>query len=142
LVTAARRTGSRVLDVNLKGPFLCCQHGILAIARTGGGSVVLLGPCSGAIGCAGLRGVLRVEGRGWPNWEAGRESSTRPTGARHVVSPSATTPASSRGSPARSDDPERISDVAANTPISRLGTGAEVAANRRVPCAPERRRVH
>jgi NAD(P)-dependent dehydrogenase (short-subunit alcohol dehydrogenase family) len=32
-----------VLAVNLKGPFLCCKHGIPAIAGSGGGTVVLLG---------------------------------------------------------------------------------------------------
>jgi NAD(P)-dependent dehydrogenase (short-subunit alcohol dehydrogenase family) len=43
----------QVLDVNLKGPFLCCKHGIPAIASSGGGSVVLLGSALGAIGAPG-----------------------------------------------------------------------------------------
>jgi meso-butanediol dehydrogenase / (S,S)-butanediol dehydrogenase / diacetyl reductase len=32
-----------LIDMNLKGPFLCCKHGIPAIAGSGGGVVVLLG---------------------------------------------------------------------------------------------------
>jgi NAD(P)-dependent dehydrogenase (short-subunit alcohol dehydrogenase family) len=42
-----------VLDVNLKGPFLCCKHGIPAIANSGGGAVVLLGSALGAVGSPG-----------------------------------------------------------------------------------------
>jgi NAD(P)-dependent dehydrogenase (short-subunit alcohol dehydrogenase family) len=42
-----------VLDVNLKGPFLCCKHGIPAIARSGGGAVVLLGSALDAAGMSG-----------------------------------------------------------------------------------------
>ena len=36
-------TWEQVLDANLKGPFLCCKHGIPTIAGSGGGTVVLLG---------------------------------------------------------------------------------------------------
>jgi NAD(P)-dependent dehydrogenase (short-subunit alcohol dehydrogenase family) len=43
----------RVIDVNLKGPFLCMKHGIPAIARNGGGAVVLLGSVLGAMGAPG-----------------------------------------------------------------------------------------
>ena len=42
-----------VLDVNLKGPFLCCKHGIPAIAGSGGGAVVLLGSAFDATGLSG-----------------------------------------------------------------------------------------
>jgi NAD(P)-dependent dehydrogenase (short-subunit alcohol dehydrogenase family) len=38
----------RVLDVNLKGPFLCMKHAIPAVIRGGGGSVVLMGSVSAA----------------------------------------------------------------------------------------------
>src|SRR3954454_20657537 len=39
-----------VIDVNLKGPFLCMKHAIPAIARSGGGAVVLMGSVLGSIG--------------------------------------------------------------------------------------------
>jgi NAD(P)-dependent dehydrogenase (short-subunit alcohol dehydrogenase family) len=42
-----------VLDVNLKGPFLCCKHAIPAIAASGGGAVVLLGSVPDATGMQG-----------------------------------------------------------------------------------------
>ncbi|MGZ4736461.1 MAG: SDR family NAD(P)-dependent oxidoreductase, partial [Acidimicrobiia bacterium] len=43
----------RVLDVNLKGPFLCMKHGLGPMISTGGGSVILLGSVLGAIGSPG-----------------------------------------------------------------------------------------
>jgi NAD(P)-dependent dehydrogenase (short-subunit alcohol dehydrogenase family) len=39
----------RVLDVNLKGPFLCMRHAVPAMAAAGGGSVVALGSTLGQI---------------------------------------------------------------------------------------------
>ena len=52
----------RVLDVNLKGPFLCCKHGIPAIASSGGGAVVLLGSVLGAIGSPGYAAYCASKG--------------------------------------------------------------------------------
>ena len=43
----------RVLDVNLKGPFLCMKHAIPHIVAAGGGSVVLMGSVLGFIGQPG-----------------------------------------------------------------------------------------
>src|SRR5213078_56961 len=40
----------RVVDVNLKGPFLCMKHAIAVMAANGGGSVVALGSILGAMG--------------------------------------------------------------------------------------------
>ncbi len=40
----------RILDVNLKGPFLCLKHGIPRMVDSGGGSCVLMGSTLGAIG--------------------------------------------------------------------------------------------
>ena len=37
----------RVLDVNLKGPFLCMKHGLGPMVSSGGGSVILLGSVLG-----------------------------------------------------------------------------------------------
>jgi len=62
VVDCADDDWQRVLDVNLKGPFLCCKHGIPAIARTGGGSVVLLGSVLGAIGSPGYAAYCASKG--------------------------------------------------------------------------------
>jgi meso-butanediol dehydrogenase/(S,S)-butanediol dehydrogenase/diacetyl reductase len=42
VLTCTDEEWQRALDVNLKGPFLCCKHGIPAIASSGGGAVVLI----------------------------------------------------------------------------------------------------
>jgi NAD(P)-dependent dehydrogenase (short-subunit alcohol dehydrogenase family) len=41
----------RVLDVNAKGVALCCQHGIPALLRAGGGSVVNIASFVALVGC-------------------------------------------------------------------------------------------
>ena len=52
----------RVIDVNLKGPFLCMKHGIPAIADSGGGAVVLLGSVLGAMGSPGYAAYCASKG--------------------------------------------------------------------------------
>ncbi|MGH2562719.1 MAG: glucose 1-dehydrogenase [Thermomicrobiales bacterium] len=41
----------RVLDVNLKGIYLCCKHGIPALLDAGGGSIVNIASFVALIGC-------------------------------------------------------------------------------------------
>jgi NAD(P)-dependent dehydrogenase (short-subunit alcohol dehydrogenase family) len=41
----------RVMDVNLKGVFLCCKHGIPAILRAGGGSIINIASFVALMGC-------------------------------------------------------------------------------------------
>jgi len=45
-------TWQRCLDVNLTGMFLTCKHGLKALERNGGGSVVITGSPTGAYACA------------------------------------------------------------------------------------------
>ena len=52
----------RVLDVNLKGPFLCMKHGLPTMVGTGGGSVILLGSVLGAIGSPGYAAYCTSKG--------------------------------------------------------------------------------
>src|SRR4051812_4437925 len=119
----------RVLDVNVKGPFLCCKHGIPALARSGGGWVVLLGSVLGAIGSPGYAAYCASKGA-LANLAKQAAIEHAPDGVRvNVVSPSATDTGLFARVAARSDDPERMLQmVAANTPMQRLGTAAEVAA--------------
>jgi len=49
LVDTTDEDWQRVLDVNLKGPFLCLRHVLPAMAEAGGGSVVALGSVLGSI---------------------------------------------------------------------------------------------
>ncbi|MBC8447971.1 MAG: glucose 1-dehydrogenase [Chloroflexi bacterium] len=41
----------RVLDVNVKGIALCCQHGIPALLRAGGGSIINIASFVALVGC-------------------------------------------------------------------------------------------
>ncbi len=118
-----------VLDVNVKGPFLCCKHGIPAIARSGGGAVVLLGSVLGAIGSPGYAAYCASKGA-LANLAKQAAIEHAPDGVRvNVVSPSATDTGLFARVAARSEDPARMMQmVAGNTPMQRLGTGAEVAA--------------
>lgn len=61
----------RTLDINLTGMFLTCKHGLRALLRNGGGSVVCTASPTGLFGCApgfdaysaskgGVAGLVRV----------------------------------------------------------------------------------
>ena len=61
----------QVIDVNLTGMFLTCKHGLRALLRNGGGSVVITGSPTGTHGCAptftaysaskaGTHGLMRI----------------------------------------------------------------------------------
>jgi NAD(P)-dependent dehydrogenase (short-subunit alcohol dehydrogenase family) len=45
-------TWQQTIDVNLTGMFLSCKHGLRALLRNGGGSVVITGSPTGTHGCA------------------------------------------------------------------------------------------
>jgi meso-butanediol dehydrogenase / (S,S)-butanediol dehydrogenase / diacetyl reductase len=62
LVDCTDEQWQQVLDVNVKGPFLCCKHGIPAIAGSGGGAVVLLGSVLGEIGSPGYAAYRASKG--------------------------------------------------------------------------------
>ena len=51
VLTMDEATYRRTLDVNLKGVMLCCKHGIPAIARAGGGSVINVASFVALVGC-------------------------------------------------------------------------------------------
>ncbi len=61
--TARTRTGSRILDVNLKGPFLCMQAGDPAHRRAAAAArCIALGSTLGLIVAPGHPGLLRQQG--------------------------------------------------------------------------------
>jgi meso-butanediol dehydrogenase/(S,S)-butanediol dehydrogenase/diacetyl reductase len=127
----------RVLDVNLKGPFLCMRHAIPAIARNGGGSVVLLGSVLGVIGSSGYAAYCASKGA-LNNLAKQAAIEHAPDGVRvNVVAPSATDVGLFARVAAETDDPDAlIAMVAGNTPMKRLGTAEEVAATVAFLCTP------
>lgn len=64
-------TWDYVMNVNLRGAFLCAKHAVASMLQNGGGSVIFLGSPTGLVGCApalsaystskaGIMGLTRV----------------------------------------------------------------------------------
>ncbi|MDQ1519476.1 MAG: hypothetical protein QOI55_549 [Actinomycetota bacterium] len=117
----------RVIDVNLKGPFLCMKHAIPAITRSGGGAVVLLGSVLGSIGSPGYAAYCASKGA-LVNLAKQAAIEHAPDAVRvNVVSPSACDTGLFAQMAARAPDPEAIKAmVATRTPMGRLGSSDEV----------------
>ncbi len=127
----------RVLDVNVKGPFLCMKHAIPHIAANGGGSVVLLSSVLGVIGSPGYaaycasKGALNNLAK-----QAAIEHASEQVRV-NVVAPSATDVGLFARVAAETDDPGAMMEmVARNTPMQRLGRAEEVAATVAFLCSP------
>lgn len=117
-----------ILDVNVKGPFLCMKHAIPQIAAAGGGAVVLLGSILGAIGSPGYAAYCASKGA-LNNLAKQAAIEHAPDGVRvNVLAPSATDTGLFMRMAERSGDPDRvIAMVTRNSPMGRLGAGHEVA---------------
>jgi NAD(P)-dependent dehydrogenase (short-subunit alcohol dehydrogenase family) len=126
-----------VIDVNLKGPFLCMKHGIPAIARNGGGAVVLLGSVLGAMGAPGYAAYCASKGA-LVNLAKQAAIEHAADGVRvNVVAPSATDTGLFARVAHESGDPEGVRKmVAAGTPMRRLGRAEEVSATVAFLCSP------
>jgi NAD(P)-dependent dehydrogenase (short-subunit alcohol dehydrogenase family) len=116
-----------VLDVNLKGPFLCMKHAIPPMIASGGGSVILLGSILGAIGSPGYAAYCASKGA-LVNLAKQAAVEHAPDGIRvNVVSPSACETGLFLEMVSQAPDPESIKRmVAERTPMGRLGTEADV----------------
>jgi len=117
----------QVIDVNLKGPFLCLKHSIPAMARTGGGSAILLGSVLGAIGSPGYAAYCASKGA-LVNLAKQAAIEHAPDKVRvNVVSPSASEAGLFLKVIEQAPDPDAIKRmVAERTPMRRLGTAADV----------------
>lgn len=49
IVDCSDEDWQRVIDIDLKGPFLCCKHAVPVMVAAGGGSIVALGSTLGSI---------------------------------------------------------------------------------------------
>jgi NAD(P)-dependent dehydrogenase (short-subunit alcohol dehydrogenase family) len=117
----------RVIDVNLKGPFLCLKHTIPAMVRAGGGSAILLGSVLGAIGSPGYAAYCASKGA-LVNLAKQAAIEHAPDQVRvNVVSPSASETGLFIRVAESTSDPEGIKAmVAERTPMGRLATAADV----------------
>jgi NAD(P)-dependent dehydrogenase (short-subunit alcohol dehydrogenase family) len=117
----------RVLDVNLKGPFLCMKYGLGPMVGSGGGSVILLGSILGVIGSPGYAAYCASKGA-LVNLAKQAAIEHAPDGVRvNVVSPSACETGLFLQMVSQAPDPEAIKRMVADrTPMGRLGTESDV----------------
>lgn len=116
-----------VLDVNLKGPFLCMRAAIPHLVEAGGGSVIALGSTLGLIVAPGHPAYCASKGA-LLNLCKQAAIEHAPDGVRvNMVAPSATDTGLFMKYSEQAPDPEALrAQVAANVPMHRLGTGDEV----------------
>jgi NAD(P)-dependent dehydrogenase (short-subunit alcohol dehydrogenase family) len=116
-----------VLDVNLKGPFLCMRAAIPHMAEAGGGSVIALGSTLGLIVAPGHAAYCASKGA-LVNLCKQAAIEHAPDAVRvNVLAPSATDTGLFMRFSAQADDPEALrARIADNVPMRRLGTGEEV----------------
>lgn len=117
----------RVLDVNLKGPFLCMRHALPVMVRGGGGSIVALGSTLGAIGQPGFAAYCASKGA-LVNLCKQAAIEHAPDQVRvNVLSPSACDTGLFMRTAARTGNADAvIQQVATNMPMRRLGTADDV----------------
>jgi NAD(P)-dependent dehydrogenase (short-subunit alcohol dehydrogenase family) len=118
----------RVIDIDLKGPFLCMKYGIPLMVRGGGGSVVALGSTLGAIGQPGYAAYCAAKGALVNLCKQAAIEHARDGVRVNVVSPSACDTGLFVRVAEQSGNAEAImQSVARNMPAGRLGTAADVA---------------
>jgi len=117
----------RVIDVDLKGPFLTMRAGIPHLIANGGGSVVAMGSTLGLIAARGYPAYTAAKGA-LVNLCKQAAIDYAPHGVRvNVLAPSATETGLFMAHSARARDPEAVrSMVASSNPMKRLGTAEEV----------------
>ena len=116
-----------VLDVNLKGPFLCMRAAIPHMVDGGGGSVIALGSTLGLIVAPGHPAYCASKGA-LLNLCKQAAIEHAPDGVRvNMLAPSATDTGLFMKYSEQAPDPEKLrKQVASSVPMHRLGTGDEV----------------
>lgn len=56
------KTWDRIVDINLKGTFLCCKYAIPEILRSGGGSIINTSSSAGVVGVPGCDAYTAAKG--------------------------------------------------------------------------------
>ena len=127
VVDCADEDWRRVLDTDLKGPFLCMRAAIPPMIAAGGGSIVALGSVLGSIPAPGYAAYCTAK--------AGLVNLCKQAAIEHaadrvrvnVLSPSACEAGLFLEVSARAEDPEALRrTVADNIPMRRLGSVADV----------------
>jgi NAD(P)-dependent dehydrogenase (short-subunit alcohol dehydrogenase family) len=116
-----------VLDVDVKGPFLCMRAAIPHMAAGGGGSVIAMGSTLGLIVAPGHPAYCAAKGA-LVNLCKQAAIEHAPEHVRvNVLAPSATDTGLFMKFSAMAPDPEALrAKIAATNPMQRIGTGDEV----------------
>jgi NAD(P)-dependent dehydrogenase (short-subunit alcohol dehydrogenase family) len=116
-----------VLDVDLKGPFLCMRAAIPHLVAGGGGSVIAMGSTLGLIVAPGHPAYCAAKGA-LVNLCKQAAIEHAPDNVRvNVLAPSATDTGLFMKFSAMAPDPEKLrAQIAATNPMQRIGTGDEV----------------
>jgi len=117
----------RVLDVDLKGPFLCMRAAIPHMVAGGGGSVIAMGSTLGLIVAPGHPAYCAAKGA-LVNLSKQAAIEHAPDKVRvNVLAPSATDTGLFMRFSAMAPDPAALrAQIAATNPMGRIGTGDEV----------------
>src|SRR5258708_1634962 len=59
-------TLQRILDVNLKGVFLCCKYGVPELIKAGGGAIINIASFVAVVGCTGPQDAYTASKGGAP----------------------------------------------------------------------------
>jgi 3-oxoacyl-[acyl-carrier protein] reductase len=116
-----------VLDVDLKGPFLCMRAAIPHMVAGGGGAVIAMGSTLGLIVTPGHPAYCAAKGA-LVNLCKQAAIEHAPDNVRvNVLAPSATDTGLFMKFSAMAPDPEALrAQIAATNPMGRIGTGEEV----------------
>jgi NAD(P)-dependent dehydrogenase (short-subunit alcohol dehydrogenase family) len=139
LVECADEDWQRVIDTNVKGPFLCMRAAIprMVDSEDGAGSVVLLSSILGAIGSPNYAAYCASKGALNNLAKQAAVEHARDGVRVNVVAPSATDVGLFMELIAQVPDPAAIVDmVAGRTPMHRLGRAQEVADTVAFLCSP------
>jgi 3-oxoacyl-[acyl-carrier protein] reductase len=117
----------RVLDINLKGPFLCMRAALPHMVKGGGGSVIAMGSTLGLIVAPGHPAYCASKGA-LVNLCKQAAIEHAPDNIRvNLLAPSATTTGLFMKHSANAPDPEALrAKIAAGMPMHRLGDPQEV----------------
>ncbi|MFO7590730.1 MAG: SDR family oxidoreductase [Acidimicrobiia bacterium] len=127
LVDLSDEDWQHVLDVDLKGPFLCMRAAIPHMVEHGGGSVIALGSTLGLIVSPGHAAYCAAKGA-LVNLCKQAAIEHAPDNVRvNLVAPSATDTGLFMKFSGMAPDPEKLrAQIAATNPMQRIGRGEEV----------------
>lgn len=113
------------IDINLTGMFLTCKHGLRALLKNGGGSVVITSSPTGQLGCA--PGFTAYSASKSGSWGLMRILAT--DYVKHNIRVNAVLPGTTNSPLVASlmEDPAKRAEFLGKIPMGRAAAGSEIA---------------